>query len=157
MHEIGELQRRITAALDRIGTGVDAIAAPAETPRSGAEAGDLEAALEDERRVASELRDRLATMEARHGEALAEAQALLREMEQDRNRLKAANEALGEAARSLRDASAKGGSDADLVNTAALAEIDALKSMRASDRAELDALMRLLAPVVEAEGEASNA
>lgn len=157
MHEIGELQRRITAALDRIGTGVDAIAAPRDTSRSGAEAGDLEAALEDERRVASELRDRLATMEARHGRALAEAQALLSEMEQDRNRLKAANEALGEAARSLRDASANGGSGADLVNTAALAEIDALKSMRVSDRAELDALMRLLAPVVEAEGEASHA
>ena len=164
MHEIEELQRRITAALDRIGTGVEAVEAPAGASGTGAEAGDLETALEDERRAAAQLRDRLEAMKASHDReldearsALEQAKALLSEVEEDRNRLKAANEALGEAARSLRDATGDGVSDADLVNNAALAELDALKTMRASDRAELDALMRLLAPTIDAEGEVTNA
>lgn len=157
MHEIGELQRRISAALDRIGTGVQAMDAPATASRSGAETGDVEAALEDERRGVAELRDQLEKMEASHGRALAEAQALLSEVEKDRDRLKAANEALGEAVGSLRDANASGLSDAELINNAAVAELEALKVVRASDRAELDALIRLLTPVAEAEGETVDA
>lgn len=157
MHEIEELQRRITAALDRIGSRLQALESPAESSRSGAEAGDAEAALEDERRRAAELRDRLEKLEASHGNALAEAQALLSDVEKDRDRLKAANEALGEAARSLRNANANGVSNAELINNAAIAELEALRVVRASDRAELDALIRLLAPVVEAEGETLDA
>ena len=153
MHEIEELQRRITAALERIGTGVHAMEAPAGTVRSRAETRDLEAALEDERRSVAELRDRFEKLEASH----AEAQALLSEVEKDRNRLKAASEALGEAARSLRDANANGVSDAEMINNATVAELEALRVVRASDRAELDALMRLLAPVAGAEGETVNA
>lgn len=164
MHEIGKLQRRIIAALDRIGAGVERIEAPASTSGAGTEGRDIETALVDERSATAELRDRLEATKARHDReldearnALDEARALLREVEEDRNRLKAANEALGEAARSLRDANAQGVTDADLVNNAVLAEIDTLKTIRASDRSELDALIRLIAPVLKVEGEMSDA
>lgn len=159
MHDIGELQRRLGAALERIDDGLGGLSAPA------ADTGeDHAAALEAERAETARLRDEIAALEARHAgqlqearTALESAQDLLTGVEKDRNRLKAATEALSEAARSLRDANAKGVSNAELINDSALVEIDALKTMRHSDRTELEALMRLVAPVVKSERESSDA
>ncbi len=64
MSQIEELQRRITAAMERIGTGVEALSAP--SPATGGDNPTLEAALEDERLANAQLEERLRSLKERY-------------------------------------------------------------------------------------------
>ena len=64
MSQIEELQRRIVAAMERIGSGVDALRDAA--PTSGGEDDTLRAALDDERVANAQLEERLKTLKTRH-------------------------------------------------------------------------------------------
>ncbi|WP_170398578.1 hypothetical protein [Ruegeria arenilitoris] len=64
MSQIEELQRRIIAAMDRIGTGVEALGDAA--PTSGGADDALRAELDDERVANAQLEQRLKTLKERH-------------------------------------------------------------------------------------------
>ncbi|RBW56080.1 hypothetical protein [Ruegeria sp. A3M17] len=64
MSQIEELQRRIVAAMERIGTGVDALRDT--VPASGGDDTALHTALEDERVANAQLEERLKTLKERH-------------------------------------------------------------------------------------------
>ena len=161
MQDITELQRRLTGALDRIGTGLEGLG-PATEPAAGIDGPDPEdharlvADLESERELTSQLQERLrATKERQETHAaeiegeLAAAREALAGVEADRNRLRAAADALRETCERLREVNARGVADAHLVNNAMTTELDALRTIRESDRAELDAIVRLLADATD--------
>lgn len=155
MQDITELQRRLTGALERIGHGLEAlgpVAPPApDAGPAGSDPSDLEAALAAERELTAQLeerirttRDRFETRAADADKELRDVHALLAAVEADRNRLKLVAEALSATCEQLRDVNAKGVADPDLLNDAMTAEIDALRTMRDSDRGELAAIIQLL-------------
>ena len=153
MTDITELERRITAALDRIGNGVDRMA-------GGADAG-LAEALEAERMANAQLEERVraiketqettvATLEqevASLRDALAATDADLQQVRSVNAELRASNAA-------LRDANAEGLADASMVNTALQAELEAVKALQAGDRAEVDRVLATIEPMLE---ESANA
>lgn len=168
MQDITELERRITHALDRIGAGLadlapQTAAAPAEPdPAMTARLAEAEADLAAERDVTAQLEERLKTARGRHegreAEMTAEAdrlKALLDAMEADRQRLKAVNDALRNANQALREANADGLPDAHLINTAIMTELEALRTVRESDRVELNGIIAALAPIADEEEQAN--
>lgn len=152
MSQIEELQSRITAAMERIGTGVETL-----SERKARVEPDpaVQEQLDEERVVTAQLQERLARIKARHEEQLeqmgkdltAQTDAMAR-LDMDLQRLRQANDKLRESNAALRAANAEGLADADLINSAMLAELDALRASQAADAAErigvlsrLDALL----------------
>ncbi|MDA7964865.1 hypothetical protein [Ruegeria sp.] len=139
MSQIEELQRRIITAMERIGTGVDALAvAP---PAAPPEDPELRAALEDERLANAQLQERIKSLKENHDQEIDSLRAELEqaeaapvedpEKEQLREQLAEATSTLAtvEAARSeLADAKAA------LENSD---ELEALKAENTQLRAEL--------------------
>ncbi|MBJ3761871.1 hypothetical protein ILP92_03805 [Maribius pontilimi] len=162
MQDITELQRRLAAALERIGAGLDGLTAVPDAAEASEDegpqldAGQLAADLEAERALVAQLEERLAANRdkskatADNLQAKLDAlQAQLSAMEEDRGRLKAVNDALRDSNQALREANEAGVGDGALINTAMQTELDALRQVRQSDRAELDAVLGLLAPALE--------
>ena len=162
MQDIVELERRIAAALERIGRGLDALAEPVAAmpadpePETASEAGpDLPAAplaeLEAERATTARLREKLAEAQTREA-ALREGhearlaalthQLDVQGLELQRMRKTAAQ--LREELRRLHEAEAAARVDPALINRALLAELDALRATRLRELAELDELAAAL-------------
>ncbi len=148
MQDITDVQRRLSGALDRIDSGLDGLG-PVDP--SGYRAETLAAELETERDLTRQLQERLNRAEAEKGaraaaaEAdLARARSSMAALEEDRERLQALSETLRATCETLRQAAAEGISDAGLVNDAMGQELEALATMRRSDRAELEAVIGLL-------------
>jgi membrane protein involved in colicin uptake len=164
MSDITELERRITAALERIGQGTEALAAAAQAGAAEDQtetAADAEAlatalaALEAEREASAKLEARVkaigekqdkqvAQLEARVTKLTARAEATEGEIE----RLRRVNAQLRANNKALREANAKGLGDGELINTSMKAELDALRAVRDTDRSELDEILGMLAPLV---------
>lgn len=226
MSQIEELQRRITAAMERIGVGIEAMQSTG--PAESDDDHPLRAALEEERLANAQLEERLKSVKERHdqdvdalrqqlGEAaaklasveaaraeLAEAKAALdnqdevaalqaeisslrdqladservselnaelemlraerashgvamSRLDDDLQRLRKANDQLREAVDELRQAAEGGLPDADLLNRATAAELEATRAARATDAAEAHAVLARLEPLLThanlAEGE----
>ena len=246
MSQIEELQRRIVAAMERIGTGVDALSDA--TPAAGADNPELLTALDEERVANAQLEERLKSLKERHEqevdamradidklraepgedsekatlrEQLAEATARLAAVEaaraeladakaalenseeldalkadneklraeladservvelsaelemlraertshgaamsrldDDLQRLRKANEQLRHSVDELRAAAEDGMPDADLLNRATVAELEATRAAQATDAAEAHAVLARLEPLLSqaklAEGE----
>lgn len=161
MQDIGELERRITAALDRIGGGLAGLERlrPAPEPDPPSDLPDAEtlvAELAAEREVVAQLEERIRVLRGREEESGAatdkgaeQMRELVSALEGDRARLKKVNEALRNANQALREANAAGLADPHLVNTSVLTELEALRALRDSDRAELDQILGELAPALE--------
>lgn len=158
MTDISDLQARITAALDRIGQSLEALERPVEAP---ADTGDderatqLAAALEEERTANAQLEERVrAIKEKQDGavEALAgeveRLRGLLVEEEAAVSRLARVNAELRANNAALREAVSAGVAEPHLVNKSMMAELDALRAAQGADRAELDAVLGELAPLV---------
>lgn len=193
MQDIVELERRIVAALARIGHGIDALPPPrapegpappvpevapaVEKPQvapagpeghgagAGAGAGDgkaeaeaeashLSAQVEAERSTVLRLRQRLAeareqeaALRARYERRIAELGGLLDARGQEMQRLRDSAGALADELRHLREA-AEGGLEpaqvATRIDRALKAEVEALRALRAGERAELDELLAAL-------------
>lgn len=168
MKDLAELERRITAALARIGAGIDQVqptaGQPEDTPETAesdrAERAQLRAALEAEREVSAELRAALALAPqpasaegiAEHTAALqARIEELTRQVDVqglELQRMRHSMIQLRETLRALRE-QASDGVEAHLINRAMLAELEALRAARSSEVAELGALLAELAPLVE--------
>ncbi len=147
MTQVEELERRITAALDRIGRGLDTLAPAVEAqavepaPDNSAEIDELKQALEDEKLVSAQLEERIRALHEKNDARL----------DGELQRLRAANDQLREANAALRAANEKGVGEPHLINKAMLAELEGLRAARAADRAETDAILGALAPLLTGE------
>ncbi|GGH25718.1 hypothetical protein SAMN05444007_103192 [Cribrihabitans marinus] len=147
MSQIEELQSRISAAMDRIGAGVEVLgtARPGAAPEADAGAGDAGAepdpalleALEEEKMANAQLEERLKRLKSRHEEELAG----LRESggEADGEELAALRAELEELRARTEAPSETGGEDADGDLRAQLAEANAALAAAEAARAALEA------------------
>ncbi|AXQ93013.1 hypothetical protein LV780_03815 [Cereibacter azotoformans] len=151
MQEMVELERRLTAALERIGAGIDAIPVmPAENP--------LQAELDEERMVNAQLAERLKAVKEREGARIGQleeqVEALTRQLDVqglELQRMKKTTGQLREALRSLREATAEGVADPHLLNRSMVVELESLRAARATEAAEVDEVLSALQPLI-AEG-----
>lgn len=176
--ELVDLEQRLTAALERIGTALEGLArlptgAAAEPPAAApvaappatasdmggaadtAEIARLTAALDDERIVSAQLEERIRRLKRRSSDEaaalraeLADARAALARLDADLQDLRAANDALRAAAAALREGAADGVADAALINRVLQAELAALAATRATDAAEAEAILTAISPLL---------
>ncbi|RKT34524.1 hypothetical protein BXY70_0542 [Roseovarius halotolerans] len=150
MSDIDELQRRITAALDRIAQGLEQRGTATGTGEGPApdEIEALESQLEDERLANAQLAERvrkmkeqLARLEAAAIEARGETAARMEKLDHELQSLRKANQQLRESNEALRAANSEGVGEPHLINKSMLAELEGLRASRASDRAETDTIL----------------
>lgn len=154
MSEIEELERRITAALDRIGRSAEAM----DTEVSGvdpAELADLKAELEAEKLASAQLEERNKKMREKYEEARETLEADLErqreataKLDVEMQRMRTANEQLRASNAALREANEQGVGDAHLINKAMLAELEGLRAARAVDKAEVAAIAETIGAVL---------
>ena len=156
MSQIEDLQGRIVAAMQRIGAGVETLAATADAaPDPG-----LAEALEEEKLVTAQLEERIRTIKARHetematlkAEIEAQSEAMAR-LDMDVQRLRQANAQLRDSNAALRSANEEGVGSPDLINKAMLAELESLRASRATETAEAGAILSRLQPLLRAAAE----
>lgn len=166
MTDIAELERRITAALERIGQGVAALSgtsggASGEMPDGSgmAEAAARIAALEQElaaeRGANAQLTERVGaikqTQETTVSQLEQRVQELTRQLDVqglELQRMKKTNVQLRETARTLREALEAGIAEPQLINKTMVAELEALRASRLSEIAEMDEILDGLAPLI---------
>lgn len=168
MSELPQFETRITAALERIRSGLDGLSAtPAivETPAPAvdtsamtAQVSDLNAKLEDEKTANAQLEERVKLLKARQDGKLAELEsnvdagrARASRMDRELQRLRQVNAELRDINSQLRAAVTEGVSEPHLVNKAMMAELEALRATRSADAAEMDAILQELSPIIERE------
>jgi len=148
MKDMSELERRISAALDRISTHAatfqrpEAAPAPVTAPVDDTglpPAAALKAELDAERAVTAQLEERVRAIKDRQDTKVASLES---DLATARNRVAA----LEDEVAGLRDA-AEGHDGAG--ESALQAELDALRAERAAERAELAELLAELKPIVE--------
>ena len=157
MPTIAELERRITAALDRIGQGLDRLPAsdaPAALPGDNATA--LHEALETERSAAAQLAERLRKVKEREANAKVEAEARIADLTAARDQQAAELQRLRKTVAHLRDtltahneAIRAGVTEPQVINKSLLAELEALRAQRRSESAEMEAILTALSPLIE--------
>ena len=157
MPTIAELERRITAALDRIGQGLDRLPAsdaPAALP--GDDATALHEALETERSAAAQLAERLRKVKEREANAKVEAEARIADLTAARDQQAAELQRLRKTVAQLRDtltaqneAIRAGVTEPQIINKSLLAELEALRAQRRSESAEMEAILTALSPLIE--------
>lgn len=164
MQEITELEKRITAALERIGKGVDRLSSqarpaapsPAAPPLSDAA---LRAQLEEEKSLTAQLQARLRAAREREakGDLQEKVDRLTRELDVqglELQRMRRVNASLREQLEALRSAQAAGLADPHLLNKSLMAELDALRAMRLTEVAEMDEILAALEPHLTEAGHA---
>lgn len=149
MSDIAELERRITAALERIGQAIDQ-----PSGGQGAEPSavrELEEALQAERDANSQLAERLRSIKDRDGELLEKVERLTRQLDTqglEVQRMRKNVITLRETVRSLREAQTEGLAEPHLLNKAMLSELEALRATRLSEMAEMDEILAELKPLI---------
>ncbi|MFQ1700956.1 hypothetical protein ACJ5NV_10200 [Loktanella agnita] len=144
MSEIGELESRITAALDRIRQGLDA-------QMSGAPEQADDAALEAERATSAQLTEDLQAMQTAYDSVTAQFEAQKAQMallDAELQSLRASNVQLRDMNTALREAVTEGLAP-ELLDKAIAAEVEALHAQRSADAAEIDAILTELTPLIE--------
>ncbi len=167
MQDIAELERRITAALERIGKGLDRVSAPpvSVAPTTGSEAL-LRAQVDDEKALNLQLQDRIKALKDREAKAaeakpvhvpVAQAQLEARIDKMTRQldvqglelqRMRKITLQLREQLARMRDAAEAGTTEPQLINKAMLAELDALRTTRQAEIAEMDEILAELSPLI---------
>jgi chromosome segregation ATPase len=156
MSDISGLEQRITAALDRIGNGLNRMSQSEAAPADPGELAALQELLDGEKLANAQLEERVKAIKEKQ-------ESLVRDLEievtslradiaaknEDAERLKNINGRLRRNNRALRDANAQGVGDPDLINNSMVVELDALRANHESDRAELDSILVELKPLVE--------
>jgi chromosome segregation ATPase len=150
MNDIEELQRRITAAMDRVAYGLEQL--------SGAASGDaaeVARALEDEKLANAQLSERRRVLTDRQDQELsalkdanATTGARTQELDLELQRLRKANTELRQSNQALRAANEAGVGEPHLINKSMMAELEALRAVRAADLSETNAIIDALTPLV---------
>ena len=172
MEQIIELERRITAALDRLAFGLE------QTAKQAAVQAEMQAEMQARTLAAPvaepaqiyRLSDTLAgepatlsrtieRLEQQHERDLSDQAELLAEVDRltqlldsqglELHRMRHLVVQLREHLRLAREAAMAGASDAELINRALAVEVEALAATRAAELAELDELLSELAPFVQ--------
>lgn len=166
MSDISDLESRITAALDRISYGISKLDTSAsagesvdvsfgQAPADDGRIADLEAKLDEERTANAQLEERIKVLKEREGgaqevyAAIEAAKSKLVRYEKDLNRLREVNAELRDVNGKLRAAMENGVADAEMINRAMAAELDALRAVRDADATEVDAVLDALKPILE--------
>lgn len=156
MTEIADLERRITAALDRIGTGLGGIDGGA----SSSELDEMRDALSAEKVASAQLEERVKTLHDGHDTRVKELETQLdglkssaHEATSEVQKLRRTNQDLQTSLQALREASTTG-VEPHLINQVMMTELEGLRSVRDTDRAELDEILGALSPML---GEARDA
>lgn len=158
MSDIEDYQRRITAALDRIGKALEARPAAAD-------GGDLAAELEAERVANAQLEERVRAIKEKQETTVSALEktvedlnaevASLKDALADRDgglqRLRKVNAELRRSNAALREAHKAALPDAHLVNTSMMAELEALRADHAAGAAELSEIAAVLEPILAEE------
>ena len=161
MPTIAELERRITAALDRIGRGLDRLpagdapAAPArDTPGEAVVA--LQEALETERGAVAQLAERVRAVKEREVKTKGDLDARIAGLTEARDQQAVELQRLRKTVAQLRDtltaqndALRAGVTEPQIINKSLLAELEALRAQRRSESAEMEAILSALAPLIE--------
>lgn len=165
MQDIAELERRITAALTRIATGLDRVPVPADAPEpavtadtdSAADIARLTAALDEEQMANAQLSERLRVVrdkEARLRSGLEEQIAeLMRQLDAQGLELSRAHRTMvqqGGQLRALREAAEAQVADPALINRTMEVEMEALRATRGAEVAELEDILAALDPLLAA-------
>ncbi|WP_372840731.1 hypothetical protein [Phaeovulum sp.] len=154
MSDMSDYERRISAALARIGAGLERLGQSGQAA-AGASDNSLREELEAERAANAQLSERvrairekqestLGALERKLAAAKAEAESHLRDL----LRLRRANAELAAANRKLSEAVEAGLGDGALINRVMEAELGALRAERAADQAELNDIIAGLEPLV---------
>jgi len=153
MQEIAELEKRITAALERIGKGVDRLAqAPRSAPSaSGGADAALRAQLEDEKALNTQLQEKLRAAKEREskGDLQEKIDRLTQQLEVqglELQRMRRTTAGLRDQLAALRAAQAEGVAEPQLINKAMAAELDALRAERLTEVAQIDEILAALDP-----------
>ncbi|GLS87781.1 hypothetical protein GCM10010873_27550 [Cypionkella aquatica] len=142
MQDITELERRITAALERIGRGVESLSAavpmPSDNPTAMLPESDFAALsekLDEERMLNAQLQERLRAVhlkdEAEKAALTAQIAALTAELSE------------------LRDLAENSVIEPEYINQSLQSELDALRAARASEAEELSEIIAALNPLIE--------
>lgn len=132
MQDLVELERRITRALERIGTAAEGLQGGAAESR----------AVEEERDVNAQLAERLRAVKERSAERIAALEAEVASLTEQLDTLRAAAGELHDQLSQMRGDTAP-------------AEVESLRALRASDRAELESILSALTPHLD-KAEAQN-
>jgi predicted RNase H-like nuclease (RuvC/YqgF family) len=166
MQDITELEKRITAALERIGKGVDRLSAqgrPVVTAPPAAAGAPTDAALraqlEEEKSLTSQLQARLRAASVREakGDLQEKVDRLTQELDVqglELQRMRRVNATLREQLEALRASQAAGVTDPGLINKSMAAELEALRATRLSEMAEMDEILAALEPHLTEAGNA---
>ena len=165
MTQIDELQRRITAALDRIAQGVEQLdAAPPPAPEPDpvpqvdpAEMAALQEALDAERLANAQLEERVRAIREKQENTVADLteqvgsqrEAMTR-LDSELQRLRTANDMLRDTNQKMRSALEENVGEPHLINQAMLAELEGLRAAQAADAAENRAVLQAMEPVLQA-------
>jgi len=164
MPDIAELEQRITAALERIGKGLDqitsaprpsAVAPAAATPAGPVAASATDAALraqlDEEKALNARLQERLRIQKERDSKG--DLQAKIDKLTQlldvqglELQRMRRTAGALREQLAALRTAQLSGVTEPHLINKSLQAELDALRALRLTEVAEMDEILAALEP-----------
>ena len=142
MQDITELERRITAALERIGRGVESLSAavpmPTDNPTAMLPESDFAALnekLDEERMLNAQLQERLRAV---HQKDEAEKAALT-------DQIAALTAELSE----LRDLAENSVIEPEYINQSLQSELDTLRAARAAEAEELSDIIAALNPLIE--------
>lgn len=163
MQDLVELERRITDALNRIGSGIETLTAPATPSDGSGSISRLEAELAAERETSAQLRRDLAAaqssappdaLDGDHAALQARIEQMTRQLDVqglEMHRIRKTMVQLRENLRGLRRAQAANVADPDQINRAMMAELEAMRVDRLSEVAELDEILTELTPIIRAE------
>lgn len=152
MSNVTELEQRISVAMDRIEKGLGDMAEQVPAVDGAA----LEAQLEDERSANAQLEERVKALKERQDTKISELEARvsfqrdqMTALDTELQRLRASSADMREVNAQLRVAATDGVAEPELINRAMLAEVEALSAQRASESAEVDAILQELKPLIE--------
>lgn len=159
MKDLGQVERRLAAALERIARRIERGGAPAPEAEDGATIASLRNALEKERAANAQLSERVHQVKHRQETTVAQLERRLARLTEQLDlqslemlRLKKANARLIEANAGLRAAQAEAFPDATLVNRSISAELEALQAERRAEMAEMEEILAELKPLIAAGG-----
>jgi len=169
MQDITALEQRITAALERIGKGVDKLSAaprPEASPVAAPVAAPaaetaLRAQLDAEKALTAQLQERLRAAKEREpkGELREKIEKLTQQLDVqglELQRMRRTNAALRDQLSALREAQQAGVTEPQLINKSLMAELDALRALRLTEVAEMDEILAALEPHLTEAGNARS-
>jgi len=151
MSNIDELQRRITAAIDRIANGISNAGG-----KTSSENQVMAAALDDEKLANAQLTERVRNLKSRYDSTLLDIQKKtdaaderVSVLDLELQRMRKSNDQLRQSNSDLRKANEEGVGEPDLINKSMLAEIESLRAARAADVAEANIILGALTPLLD--------